>query len=147
MNLRATLKRLLNLFGRNDSDLDAELDAHLDLATMQNLHSGMSPQEARRQALIQLKQTKLRVRDQQILPWLDSVRKPRILSGVTVPLFATTSAGAITGIAAGLFSARYLSEIFYQVRPTDAPILALPAIAIIAAGSIAAFPATTLRAE
>jgi putative ABC transport system permease protein len=102
MNLRATLKRLLNLFGRNDSDLDAELDAHLDLAIKQNLHSGMSPQEARRQILIQLgglEQTKLRVRDQQILPWLDSLRSDAIFGYRQLAKNKITSLAAVLSLA------------------------------------------------
>ena len=67
---------------------------------------------------------------------------PNIARLVTLPLFATVSAGAIAGILAGIFASRHLSEIFYQVRPTDAPMLALPAIAIAAAAAIASLPAT-----
>ena len=67
---------------------------------------------------------------------------PNIARLVTLPLFATVSAGALAGILAGIFASRYLSEIFYQVRPTDAPMLALPAIAIAAAAAIASLPAT-----
>ncbi|MGB9417795.1 MAG: permease prefix domain 1-containing protein, partial [Acidobacteriaceae bacterium] len=34
-----------------DADLDQELAAHLDLATEETMRRGLSPQEARRQAL------------------------------------------------------------------------------------------------
>ena len=67
---------------------------------------------------------------------------PNIARLVTLPLFATVTAGALAGILAGIFASRYLSEIFYQVRPTDAPMLAAPAIAIAAAAAIASLPAT-----
>lgn len=67
---------------------------------------------------------------------------PNIAHLVTVPLFATVTAGALAGIVAGIYSARFLSEIFYQVRPTDTAMLAIPAIAIAAAAAIAALPAT-----
>jgi len=82
---------------------------------------------------------------------------PNIVRLVTIPLFATVAVGAMMGMVAGLFSARYLTEIFYQVRPTDGSTLALPAAAIVVAACIAALPATlralrtdpasTLRAE
>jgi len=82
---------------------------------------------------------------------------PNIVRLVTIPLFATVAVGAMMGMVAGLFSARYLTEIFYQVRPTDGSMLALPAAAIVVAACIAALPATlralrtdpasTLRAE
>ena len=70
---------------------------------------------------------------------------PSIARLVTFPLFATIAAGALVGILAGLFAARYLSDIFYQVRPTDMPMLSQPILAIAAASLLASLPAT-LRA-
>jgi ABC-type antimicrobial peptide transport system permease subunit len=64
---------------------------------------------------------------------------------VTVPLVVTVVSGALAGIMAGLFASRYLSAVFYQVRPTDASMLAIPTTGIIVAGCVAALPAT-LRA-
>src|SRR5579864_9658923 len=48
------LSRLLSLFRRHklDRDLDDELSAHLELAVEENLQRGLSPAEARRQALL-----------------------------------------------------------------------------------------------
>ena len=76
--LRATLKRLAALFHRTrrDADLAAELDSHLALHIEDNLRAGLSPEEARRQALIQLgglDQTKESVRAQRGFPSLDSL--------------------------------------------------------------------------
>ena len=53
MNLRF-FHRLAALFRRDDldRDLESEMSAHLDLAIEENLKSGMSPSDARRQALI-----------------------------------------------------------------------------------------------
>jgi predicted permease len=67
---------------------------------------------------------------------------PRIAKLVTLPLFATVIIGSVAGLFSGIFAARYLSEMFYQVRPTDIPMLAIPAIAISAAAALAALPAT-----
>src|SRR6202047_1838177 len=52
--LRQFLLRVTSLFRREqlDHELDAELAAHLDLAVEENLQRGLSPDEARRQALI-----------------------------------------------------------------------------------------------
>lgn len=52
--LREFLHRLRSLFRARqlDTELDAEMAAHLDLATEENLQRGMPPEEARRQALI-----------------------------------------------------------------------------------------------
>lgn len=107
MNLRCTLTRLLNLFRRNDRDLDAELDAHLGLAIEQNLRSGKSPKEARRQAVLQLggiEQTKERVRDQQILPWLDSLRADAIFGYRQLAKNKITSLAAILSLALAIGS-------------------------------------------
>ncbi len=74
MKILSTLRRLLNSF-HNHRDLDAELDSHLQLHIDDNLRSGMSPEEARRQALLKLgglQQTKLLLRDQHTLPIAES---------------------------------------------------------------------------
>jgi putative ABC transport system permease protein len=51
----AALRRFANLFRRNQvaTDIDAELQAHIDLRIDANLAAGMSPSEARRSALVQ----------------------------------------------------------------------------------------------
>jgi predicted permease len=52
--LQQFFHRVASIFRRKklDRELDAELAAHLELATEENLQRGLSPQEARRQALI-----------------------------------------------------------------------------------------------
>ncbi|HTZ49505.1 MAG TPA: ADOP family duplicated permease [Verrucomicrobiae bacterium] len=70
---------------------------------------------------------------------------PSIAKLVALPLFVTVAAGAVLGILAGVFSSHYLTDIFYQVRPTDTPMLAIPLLAIAAAAVLASLPAT-LRA-
>jgi len=76
--LRSLLKRISALFQRNqrDTELAAELESHLQFHIEDNLRAGMSPAEARRQALIKLgglDQTKESVRARRGLPWLDSL--------------------------------------------------------------------------
>jgi putative ABC transport system permease protein len=66
-----------NLFRRDelDRDLNAEISAHLELAIEENLKSGMTPEEARRRALIQFggtQQAKENHRDSRGLPLLES---------------------------------------------------------------------------
>jgi putative ABC transport system permease protein len=79
MSLRSTFTRLRNFFhgrSRSERELTAELQSHLDFAIDQNLRAGMSEIEAIRQALLQLgglEQTKQSVRDQQTLPFLESL--------------------------------------------------------------------------
>ncbi len=76
-HLRAFGWRLAGLFGkdRKDRELAEELENHLQMHIADNLRSGMSPDEARRQALIQLgglEQTKERYRERRSFLWLES---------------------------------------------------------------------------
>jgi predicted permease len=76
--LCAFLIRLGNLFGteRLERELHSELSAHLQLHIDDNLRAGMTPDEARRQALLRLgglEQTKERLRDQRSLPFLETL--------------------------------------------------------------------------
>jgi predicted permease len=64
---------------------------------------------------------------------------------VTADVFAMVLAGAIGGLGLGMASVRYIESLFYQVKATDLPMLALPSIAILAAALLAALPAV-LRA-
>ena len=52
--LQQFFHRVTSVFRREqmDHELDAELSAHLDLAIEENLQRGLTPEEARRQALI-----------------------------------------------------------------------------------------------
>jgi len=60
---------------------------------------------------------------------------------VTTDLVAVILAGAAAGLILALTGVRTIESLLYQVRPTDAPMLALPAIIIIAAAIFAATPA------
>ncbi len=76
-SLRTWLARFAGLFGRRRADdrLRAELDLHIQMLAEENERRGLAPEEARRQALIQLggvEQTKERYRAQHGLPWLES---------------------------------------------------------------------------
>jgi len=76
--LREFLQRLRSLFRvrQLDTELDAEMAAHLELAIEENLQRGMPPEEARRQALIRfggVEQAKERHHDARSLPTLDEL--------------------------------------------------------------------------
>ncbi len=76
MNLRL-FHRIAALFRRDDLDreLEAEMASHLALAIEENLKAGMSPQEARRQALIQFggtQQAKESHRHSRSLPMIET---------------------------------------------------------------------------
>jgi putative ABC transport system permease protein len=66
------------LFGRQrrDRELADEIESHLQMHIDDNLHAGMSPEEARRQALVKLggvEQTKERYRERRGIPWLETL--------------------------------------------------------------------------
>jgi putative ABC transport system permease protein len=76
-SLLSFFQRLRNLFRQDDLDreLNAEIAMHLDLAIEENLKSGMTPDEARRRALIEFggtQQAKENHRDSRGLPLLES---------------------------------------------------------------------------
>jgi predicted permease len=75
-SLRQYLARILAFFQKPklDSDLETEVATHLDFAIEENLIQGMSPEEARRRALIRfggVQQAKEQQRGARGLPWLD----------------------------------------------------------------------------
>jgi hypothetical protein len=76
--LRGWLVRWGSLFNkrRQDRELAEELEAHLQMHIEENLGRGMTPEEARRQALIKLggiEQTKENYRDRRGFPCLESL--------------------------------------------------------------------------
>lgn len=78
--LRQFFDRLRSSFSstRLDADLKAEMAAHLEFAVDENLQRGMSPEEARRQALIRfggVEQARLQQREARALPFLDILRQ------------------------------------------------------------------------
>jgi putative ABC transport system permease protein len=75
--LRGWLLRLGELFrkGPREKELAAEMESHLAMHIEDNLHAGMSAEEARRQALIKLggiEQTKENYRERRGIPFLET---------------------------------------------------------------------------
>ncbi len=71
-----------------------------------------------------------------------AIGSPRIgiVRLVTLDIFQMIALGSCAGIALGFGASRYVSSLFYQVRATDADILALPACAILLTALIATLP-------
>ena len=75
--MRAFFSRISELWKRpaRERDLSAELDSHLQMHIDDNLRAGMTPQAARRAALLKLgglQQVKEKYRDQRGLPWVET---------------------------------------------------------------------------
>ena len=76
--LRATLSRIAGIFTKDsaDDDLRAEMEAHIEMETAENVRRGMTPDEARRKALLSaggLTQATEAVRDRRGIPWVESI--------------------------------------------------------------------------
>jgi predicted permease len=72
---RSFLRNLFS-FGRGDSDLNQEIESHLEMLIEENIREGMSPREAARAARIELggaEQVKEQVREARLGNWLHSV--------------------------------------------------------------------------
>jgi predicted permease len=103
-SLRRGLQRLGSFFRKEplDLELDAEMQAHLELAVEENLKRGLSASEARRQALVRfggVEQAKERQREMRGMPWLDialqdlrytlrTLRRDRVFTVVAVAILA-----------------------------------------------------------
>ena len=68
-----------------------------------------------------------------------------IVRVLTLDVFLMIALGAVTGVALGFGTARYVESLFYQVKATDADMIALPACALLLTALVATLPAV-LRA-
>ncbi len=74
--LREALNRFRSFFRKNplDHELNEEMASHIEMATKENIRSGMTPEEARRVALAQfggMQQARELHRESRGLPWVD----------------------------------------------------------------------------
>lgn len=77
-SLRRTMARVGAFFRKEplDRELEEEVASHIAMATEDNLRNGMSPEEARRKAMVKfggVEQAKERQRDSRGLPWLETL--------------------------------------------------------------------------
>ena len=72
-------------------------------------------------------------------------RKAAIARLVTQRVFSMVAVGVVAGVGLGLASARYMESLFFQVKASDASMLAVPCAVILAVAMVATVPAV-LRA-
>jgi len=103
---RALWMRLCGLFGaRREDDFAAELESHVAMHTEDGIRAGLSPEEARRQALIRLggaEQTRQAWRERRTLPWVESLLRDLKYSLRTLGKHRGATAIAVLSIGLGM---------------------------------------------
>ena len=126
--LRQTINRVRAFFNpsRMDAELQAEIASHLEFAIEENIQRGLTPEEARREALVRfggVEQARLHHRDARGLPFLDvllqdvrfafqTLRRDRVFTVIAV---------LILGLGIGLNVAVYSVVDTILLRPLPFP--------------------------
>ena len=141
--LRGALARITGLATGHsrDAELREELEAHLEMATAENIRRGMAPDEARRQALLAsggLTFASEAVHAQRTIPWIESIvadvkyafRTLRHAPAYTAIVVVTLGLGigantaifsVIDGVMLKALPHRDADRLVYLRQSTDAP--------------------------
>ena len=105
--IRALFHRFGGLFPsrRHEADFAAEIEAHIAIHTDAGIRAGLTPAEARRQALIHLggaEQTRQAHRERRTLPWIESSLRDLVYCLRTLARHRGATAIAILSIGLGI---------------------------------------------
>jgi macrolide transport system ATP-binding/permease protein len=126
--IRAWLLRFRGLFLKNEHDFADELESHLQMHIDDNIRAGMSPQEARRIAVMKLggvDQAKEAYRDRATIPFLESVVQDLRFTFRQLrknPAFTTTATAMVAlGIGASLAIFAFVDAALVKPLPYQNP--------------------------
>lgn len=118
--VRAWLIRLGGTFGRDrrDAEFAAEVESHVQMHTEENLRAGMTPEEARRAALMKLggmEQTKEMYRERRGVPWVEEMLQDLRFAWRTMAMKPGFAAIAILTAALGMGAATAVFSVVDRV--------------------------------
>src|ERR1700685_3377588 len=127
--LRAWLLRLWGVFRANrDEQFAEEIEMHLEMHVRELIESGLTPDEARRQAIMKLggvESTRQSYRDTEHLPWVESLLRDCRFTFRTLaknPAFTVVALAALTlGIGASTAGFRCVESVLLRPLPYSVP--------------------------